>query len=312
MNETARRPNLAHPKFEDQSLVRIQASDGFWVDALLVTQPREHQENFHDVPLLLQIHGSLGHFLARGTPRLLPHKLLERGYSSLSINTRLASSGQITGHGIFPDTSRDIDAALEFLSHQGFSNVFVLGYSLGASMAVYWAANHDGSSVRGLILEGCLYSTPASQRRRFAKWGATPTYEEIYAKAKEVLGEQPYESPRDEVFVAYQSKGPDRSPIHDEIFTYKTWWFMYGPEAHAAMAHRHIGKVRVPLLIMRGESDIWVEPWEPEALGRIARATGNPHARVLHVGNAGHDCMENAPVALDAISDMMSAFKVKA
>jgi predicted alpha/beta-fold hydrolase len=111
---------------EHQSLIRIRAEDGFLVVGLLVTERDSRIPAILDSPILLQVHGLLGHFLARGTPRLLPHALLNRGFSSFSINTRLASAGQITGQGVFEDTIKDLDAAVSFLIQEGFRKIFVL------------------------------------------------------------------------------------------------------------------------------------------------------------------------------------------
>jgi alpha-beta hydrolase superfamily lysophospholipase len=292
---------------EKQRLIRFKADDGFPISALLVTKDHGRKEDITDIPLLLQVHGLLGHFLARGTPRLLPHALLECGFNSLSINTRLANAGQITGVGIFDDTIRDIDAAVTFLLQEGFKTIFVLGYSLGASMVAHWATNREYPQVKGLILESVLYSGADSQRKRFEKWGSTPTYEEIIQKARSVLGNDPYNSVRDESFVVYQAKGPSREPINNEIFTYKTWWFMAGPEGHRAMACKQIGNVRLPILIMRGENDPLVEEWEPEELGKIARRAGNRRVKVKQIPKARHDCMENPEMMLKEIVAMMSA-----
>jgi pimeloyl-ACP methyl ester carboxylesterase len=195
-------PNDGSLAGTNQQLIRFRASDGFLVNALLLAHSGEGNPS-RDRPMLLRVHGSLGHFLARGTPRLLPHALAERGIHSLSINTRLAGAGQITGEGIFPDTSKEIEAAVGFLTEAGFERIFVLGYSLGASMVVHWAADPVHSLVRGLVLEGCPYSIPASKRERAgANIGASPSYEEVYARAREVLGDDPYNSPNDEIFVA--------------------------------------------------------------------------------------------------------------
>ena len=220
------------PIHEKQSLLRFRAADGFLISALLVTNEYKRKDEILHIPVLLQVHGLLGHFLARGTPRLLPHALLAHGFNSLSINTRLASAGQITSQGIFDDTIHDIDAAIELLSQEGFQNIYILGYSLGASMVVHWAANRQHPLVKGLILEGAGFSIPDSRRKRWEKWGSSPTYAEVYARAKALLGADPYHAPDDEVFVVYQSSGPSREPIHSEIYTYKSWWFMFGPEAH--------------------------------------------------------------------------------
>ena len=118
------------PARGQQQLIRFRAADGFLINALLLTGDPTTRPPLRDRPVLLQVHGSLGHFLARGTPRLLPHALDERGLNLLLINTRLAGCGQISGQGIFPDTSKDIEAAVEFLTDAGFEHIFVLGYSL--------------------------------------------------------------------------------------------------------------------------------------------------------------------------------------
>lgn len=290
----------------EQHLIRFRASDGFLISAHLLANEGGPVAGRPEVPIVLHVHGLLGHFLARGTPRLLPQALLEQGIWSLSINTRLALAGQMTSKGIFDDTIHDIDAAVAFLTEEGFQRIFLLGYSLGASMVVHWAANRARDNVKGLILEGIHYSIPDSQKRRLARWGSCPTYEEVYERAKAVLGEDPYHSPNDETFVICGARGPTWEPLHDEIFTYKSWWHMMGPDASAAMAYKHIGRIKVPLLIVRGESDPLIGSSEPEALADVARASGNPGVHVRQIPQAGHDCMENPAELLKEITRLLS------
>jgi alpha-beta hydrolase superfamily lysophospholipase len=289
-----------------QHLVRFRANDGFLINALLLTGDGQRKAASGERPVLLQIHGSLGHFLARGTPRLLPHALHQRGIDSLSINTRLASCGQINGQGVFPDTSKDIDAAIRFLTAAGFERIFVLGYSLGASMVAHWAAQASHPNVQGLILEGCPYSIPDANLERSRSYGSSPSYEEVYARAQEVLGDDPYNSQNDETFIWYQSKGPTRKPDDDQILTYKTWWFMCGPKAHAAITHQHIGKIALPMLIVRGDADPLIPDWAPDALGKIAREAGNENVRVVSIAGARHDCMENPEAMVNEIVRFVS------
>lgn len=296
--------------YEQHELLRLVTRDGFVVTALLMTNKEDRREDVLRAPILLQIHGLLGHFLAHGTPRLLPHALFEHGFDSLSINTRMATAGQITGQGIFDDTINDIDVAVEFLEGEGFSNIFVLGYSLGAAMVVNWAASRQNERIRGIILEGSLYSGPKSQKKKFTKWGSDPSYDEIYAQAKELLGDDPHNSIKDETFVAYQCRGPDRTPGSSEIFTYKTWWFMAGPEARKAMAYELIDKIKVPILFLRGEADFLTEGWEPEALSEIVRKAGNADVRVTQIPNARHDCMENPEAMVNEITNMFLEYSV--
>jgi alpha-beta hydrolase superfamily lysophospholipase len=293
---------------EKQRLIRLRASDGNFLSSLLVTKDYGKIEEILDKPILLQIHGLLGHFLARGTPRLLPHALLERGFSSMSVNTRLAFAGQFTGKGIFDDTLMDIDAALRFLNDAGFNNIYILGYSLGASMLAYWAATRNSPNIRGLIFEGLHYSTSEAHNLRLRTWKGTPSYNEIYDKAKEILGDDPYNSENDETFIIYQARGPTREPVNCDIFTYKTWWFMMGPHAHGAEAHRHIQKIKIPILFMRGEKDYLVDQWEVDELEEMVKEAGNKEARSVQIPNARHDCMENPEVMLDEIVGFINSY----
>ena len=293
---------------EKQRLIRLRASDGSFLSSLLITKDYVKIEEIIDQPILLQIHGLLGHFLARGTPRLLPHALLERGFSSMSLNTRLAFAGQFSGKGVFDDTLMDIDAAFKFLNDTGFSNIYILGYSLGASMLAYWTASRNPQNLRGIVLEGIHYATSEAQRARLEKWGGSPTYEEIYETAKSVLGDDPYKSKRDEIFVVYRAKGPTPEPTNNEIFTYKTWWFMMGPHAYGAMAHKHIPEIKTPILFLRGENDFIVDQWEVDKLVKIAKEAGNKNIKLRVVPNARHDCMENSEVMLKEIVEMMNTY----
>jgi pimeloyl-ACP methyl ester carboxylesterase len=295
---------------EKQRLLRFRTADGFLIVGLLVTNEYNRKEEILQIPVLLQVHGLLGHFLARGTPRLLPHALLGHGFNSLSINTRLACAGQMTSQGIFDDTINDIDAAIQLLVQEGFQNIYILGYSLGACMVVHWAAHRRHPLVKGIILEGAGFSLPDSRRKRWGKWGSIPTYAEVYERAKVILGSDPYHAPDDEVFVAYQSSGPSREPIHSEIYTYKTWWHMIGPEALNAMTHRHIAKINVPMLLLRGEHDPLVEGWETEALARIVQEAGRTSVSIRQISGAGHDCMDNPDEMLNEIVRMMSVRSV--
>lgn len=293
---------------EHQTLVRFHTKDGFGITGLLVTKEYKKKEEVLDTPILLQIHGLLGHFLSRGTPRLLPHALLEHGFSSFSINTRLAFAGQMNGKGIFEDTIYDIDAAVEFLTQEGFTNIYILGYSLGATMLVNWASKREHKNVKGIILESCHYSISDWWNWCFHRWGSSPTYEEVYEKAKEVLGEDPYSGLNDELFTVYQSRGPDKTPGSSELFTYKTWWFMAGPEANSAKAHKHIHKIKIPILLLRGDHDADIAADEPEKLAKIAQEAGNKHVRVRQLTDAGHDCMDNSHQMIHEIRSMFEKF----
>lgn len=286
-----------------ESLMSFRTRDGFQLDALLLLMEPDNKEDILTAPIILYIHGVLGHFLARGSPRLLPPALLEHGINSFSVNTRMAFMGQIMGEGVFDDTINDIDASVELLVKKGFRQIFILGYSLGANIAAYYAANRSDPNIRGLILEGCAFSLTDSQRKRWDKWNSAPSYNEVYSKAKEILGPDPHKSLNDQILIVYRAWGPTFNPFHIEIFSYKTWWFMRGPEAYNAMTYKLISKVRVPTLLLQGENDDILESWETNELAQLVHAGGNPDVIVKYIPKAKHDCMENPDETVRAIVD---------
>ncbi|MGH7850405.1 MAG: alpha/beta hydrolase [Thermodesulfobacteriota bacterium] len=294
-----------------RKLININSKDDFLIHSLLVTGEYEKPEDLYETPIVIVVHGVLGHFLARGTPRQLPLLLTGRGINSFSINTRMAHLGQIFGSAIFDATEYDIEAAVEFLKKEGFARIFILGFSLGANLAAFYAANKPEPEVKGLILEGCAYSLPDSQKKRWGKWNSMPTYDEVYEKAGEILGPDPLTSPRDEIFLVNRAWGDTLNPFHNEIYTYKTWWFMRSPEAHHAKTCTVMSRVKVPVLFLQGVNDDILEEWESRELARLASEAGNGSVDVRYIENAKHDCMENPDAASDSIAGWIKAIAGK-
>jgi alpha-beta hydrolase superfamily lysophospholipase len=83
---------------------------------------------------------------------------------------------------------------------------------------------------------------------------------------------------------------------------------MMGPHAYGAMAHKHIPKIEVPILFLRGENDFVVDQWEVDELVKIGEGAGNKNIRLRVVPNARHDCMENPEVMLEEIVKMMNSY----
>jgi alpha-beta hydrolase superfamily lysophospholipase len=295
-----------------RKLISIESKDSFLIHSLLVTGEFEKSEDLYNTPILIMVHGVLGHFLARGTPRQLPLMLVERGINSFSINTRMAHLGQVLGRAIFDLSVYDIEAAVEFLKKEGFANIFVLGFSLGANIVAFYAADKPEGEVTGVILEGCAYSLPDSQRRRWNKWGSIPSYDEVYKRAGEILGPVPITSPEDRIFLVNKAWGDTLNPFHNEIFTYKTWWFMRSPEAKNAKTYLVIPRVKIPILFLQGQNDDILADWECKELARLAIEVGNSFVQVEYIPGAQHDCMENPEATVNVIiSWIWSALKKK-
>lgn len=290
----------------DQKRIAFKARDGFEIDGLLLHRDSNSEEELLKTPIIIIVHGELGHFLSQGTPRLLPASLYKQDISSFAINTRMANIGQKTGEAIFDDAIMDVEAAVDILKDMGFYRIYILGYSLGSNLAVYYASQCSNPNVRGIILEGCTYSLPESHKKRLNKWESIPSYDEIYAKAKEILKPDPYTSLNDTILVVSRAWGPTFKPKHFGIYTYRTWWFTKGPEATKTKAYKLIQQVKVPILFLRGENDRLVESRETIKLASIAKEAGNFNVTIEYIPDARHDCMENPEKTIDAIIGWIS------
>lgn len=291
---------------KQRRLLTYNSPDGFEINALLTTPEFKNEGEMYKKPVIINVHGVLGNFLARGTPQILPPMLLERGISTLSINTRMGFLGQIFGEGIYHEAGQDIEESVKLLTKQGFENIYVLGYSLGANLAVHYLTQSDCEEVKGVILEGCSYSLPDSQKRRLAKYGSIPQYDAIYERARQILGQDPISSRNDQLFIVYKAWGNSYGPGDIEIFSYRTWWFMRSPEADFAKTYKHISKVRIPVLFIHGENDDIVDHWEPEKLKGILDESGNNNVTLTYIPDARHDCMENPKTTTDVITAWLS------
>lgn len=205
----------------------------------------------------------------------------------------------------------DIEAAVDRLAEEGFRNIVILGWSLGANQSVYYAVNIHHPCVKGLILEGCSYSLPISNKKRLEKWDSIPSYDHIYEIAKKVLGNDPRNSKNDRVFIVYRAWGPTFNPSDVELHTYKTWWFMRSPEATNAKTFEIISDLSIPVLFIHGENDYAVDPDEPKELKRILNESGNNDVEIKYIPDARHDCMENpgetVPVLIQWLSNISCA-----
>lgn len=250
-----------------------------------------HKEHLDNKPVILRLHGILGNLLDE-TEHFLPAVLAQYGYSSMTMNTLLANLGLFFGFGIFDDAMAQIDAACHFLRGIGFKKIVVAGHGLGGCMAIrYGALRNDATQypdIVGVIAMATPRSMPETIRRRWERFNSQPSYEEVYNRAKRIFRADPEgEHPPDETFVITKAHGPTSLPEHTDIYTLKTWWALAGPEAEGAKTYRHIGQIRVPILLVHGLHDDIIAHRECEALSQLARDGGNSDVTSCHL-DANH------------------------
>jgi len=272
----------------EQELIAIPFNDSK-IDALYYKVNRSENDSISKTAII-HVHGFLGNFLD-GSQRFLPPILAKSGYTSLSINTRLANFGLFFGYGILDDTIPQIDRAKEFLLEEGYENIVVSGYSLGGAVALRYASQTYSvkkySKLKGIIVLATPYSMPDSIRKRWVKWGSEPSYDDIYKEAKQILDVNSDESDQDRTIIIYKARGNTYLPEHTELYTYKTWWNLASPEAESAKGYKQIEKIKIPILLVQGWHDEVVSHEETYHLAQVARDSGNNNVSVFFI-DGGH------------------------
>ena len=275
-------------KYMEQELISIPVGKSK-VNALFYKSTHSNK-NGKKEPIIIHVHGFLGNFLD-GSQRFLPPILAEAGYSSISINTRMANFGLFFGYGIIEDTIPQIDGVVKYLEEIGYTEIIISGYSLGGSVLLKYAALRDDvkkyPSIKGIIALATPYSMPDSIKRRWNKWDSQPSYDEVYEEAREILKPDFKDSDQDRTIIVYKARGNTFKPEHTEIYTYKTWWYLAGPEAEDAKGYKQIKHISKPIILIQGWNDEVVHSNETHELAQAAIEAGNDDVSAFYL-NTGH------------------------
>jgi fermentation-respiration switch protein FrsA (DUF1100 family) len=88
--------------------------------------------------------------------------------------------------------------------------------------------------------------------------------------------------------IIYKARGGTLNPEHTELYTYKTWWYLAGPEAESSKCYKQIARIRIPVLLIQGSEDAELRPEEANDLAGIARNAGNGDVSAIYL-DADHD-----------------------
>lgn len=275
---------------DDQNLkldpVTVDTADGQTWDGLALT-PKGMNPRRRRVAVIV-VHGSVGNYIT-GVPRRVAHGLALAGFTVLSVNTRMANYGVFFGGGLFHRTPLDLDAWVDLAKRMGHREIVLVGFSMGASIVTYYQATRHRPEVVAVGALAHPASLPDSLRRRWERFGSRPDYDTVVREAwLRIGGTSEYDDREDEIFIVQRATGPTDEPAHAEIWTYRTWWFSRGPQAYAAMSRRHVGRLRVPLGMIQGGSDLIVPPSDGHELERLALDGGAPHVFHTLVDGADH------------------------
>lgn len=223
-----------------------------------------------------------GHDMITGAHRVDP--VNHSGYSYATIGA---------GHEEFEESVYDMEAGVNFLVQQGFSEVILVGMSTGANKACYYGATTKDIHVAGIVLGG-----PMSDRY------SSGYTSEIYKKYKAIMQKEIEEGRGDELKVGYDffPLTPNRwmslyvEGSAEDVFNY----------ADEKNALAQFSKITKPLLVMIGENDEHADrPIEDIKKLFDDHARSNNYRSII-LPNTNHGFDKKEKEAVDAIIEWVN------
>ena len=175
-------------------LVSVATGDGQRLHGALVSPGGGATAAANWPQAVIALHGAGGNFYASPPFPHLVEPLLAHGAAVLRANNRghdlVAGSGggrlpQGAAYEIVDDCRRDVDAWRELLHKRGYERIALVGHSLGALKAVYFAAYGDAASLHSVV----AISPPRLSHRRFLESERAEEYSQALADAQSLVAD---------------------------------------------------------------------------------------------------------------------------
>jgi pimeloyl-ACP methyl ester carboxylesterase len=272
----------------------IKAIDGFKVDAAL-WQPDDVQPE--GTTILVQVHGS-GSNLAELPLRAVARALSSKGYAALSISTRQHDTNINTDN--FFDVRKDIEAAVATAKTLGYRAIVLEGHSLGTIQVEYYAATNWDPAIKAVVLTGPFGKLPWKSRNIIIQDDVI--YQELGAAARSAAAAG---KPADMLPMKMPYLNGRQTPVTAQHFlTYR--------DEHSSVADGTywISRIPHPILMLRGQADGTVLPFEPYMLLSAAHGEGSLVQDITYEvvpdahppGPAGHTFTDNTQPLIDRVS----------
>lgn len=172
-------------------LVQVIARDGVRLDGTLQAPSAEVRGKF-PADVFLLVHGTGGSFYSSSLFDSLAERFLEHGSAVMRINTRghdLMSTAATTEGGrrqgaayeVVDDCRHDLAAWIEWLGTRGYSNIGLVGHSLGAVKSIYALARESHAAVAFLV----ALSPPRLSYSHFCASAEGLEFQETYGRAEQ-------------------------------------------------------------------------------------------------------------------------------
>ena len=257
-----------------QELVHVRADDGFVVPAVLAF-PAEGM-NFHS-PAIIHHHGGPGGGPLGGAPRWAGEGLAARGYTCLSLKSRHSSDHPWR---TFEEATLDIKALVDFLSNLGFKDIILTGHSLGSIRVARYLVDTQDPRIKALV-----HYAPT---RNLSDWMRRGMSEELYWSTVDEASRAVAEGRGEHLLHIRFNLPPPSSPGQPFLLeqTAKVWLNWWGPAAQSLNTSA-FPLLRVPMLLLSGDDDIFVTQEYMSGLKRSAKAS--PRVDILwYTGGVDH------------------------
>ena len=275
----------------------IKAIDGSPVPAAL-WQPSNRA--IDATPLVVSVHGSGGTFY--GHPNgFLSKGLAARGYGVLGIDTR--QSAKRVNTDSFLEVRRDLEAAVYTARALGYRTLVLHGHSLGNIQVQFYAATSWDKDVKAVVCTGMFANLPWKSRHLLVQ--DEQNWKELLETAMQSLRE---------------GKDANMMPVRmfwisgEKVPMTGRHFLTYRAEnSSVADGTYWIRRVPYPVLLVRDEGDVIIQPFEPYMLLSAATTPGSlvPAIKYVMLGNktrgpAEHGFVNNRETLVETVAGWLA------
>ena len=277
-------------------LVSLLNDDGLRLDGAFYP-PTESADRAGPVDAVLLIHGSRGNFYD-GATKSMAEDLSTQGYACLPLNTNAhdtawynPGSREFKGNAfeVLADTCIDLRAGIDHLTERGYRSIGLLGHSMGAVRAAYYAATEDDGRVTAVV--------PVSPVRLSYSYFMESEDAEEFATSIEVARRLIARGEPEGVFRVGH-------PI-PQLFSAASFLDKHGPEEKYNLIN-HAHGIRVPMLTLNGSLETHSR-LRDMAQDLAAAAVNSPKAETLMVEGGEHSLVNRTTEASDAVLKWLAA-----
>jgi pimeloyl-ACP methyl ester carboxylesterase len=295
--EFVSRPPAVAADYDGPNLrfLAIKAIDGARVDAALWPGTST---------LVLSVHGS-GDSFHNNPNGFLAKGLAAKGYAVLGINTR--QSGPRVNTDNFLEVRRDIEAAVYTARALGYRSLVLHGNSLGNIQVQFYAATNWDPDIKAVVLTGMFGNLPWKSRHVLVQ--NEDNWKALHDEAMKGLREG---KASDVMPVQMSWITGQKVPLSAQHFLTYRW-----ENSSTADGTYWIRRIPRPILMVRDEGDVIVQPFEPPMLLSAALSPGSLVPSIKYVnlpnpkrGPGEHYFISNREALIDTIGAWLKEQKL--